>query len=292
MEKVIIVSAGPGGLATALQLERYGIKPLIIEQAKVGGLLHNANLVENYLGFPGGIPGPQLVHLFKEQVKDYQLNILEAHLDNLDFADDQFIFSAGGQTFYSRVAVIASGTKPRLIKDIELTGEVQKHVFYEVFPLLEVKSKQVAIIGAGDAAFDYALNLARENKIIILNRGEVISCLPLLWERAQLSPRIEYHQGTIIYRVSAAPGERLLLECTSPPGSQVFSVDFLIVAIGRDPNLDFMSSHLAEKAIQLEDSGKLFFVGDVVRGLYRQTSIAIGDGILAAMKIYKYLQEK
>lgn len=292
MEEVIIIGAGPGGLATALQLERYGIKPMIIEQARVGGLLYNANLVENYPGFPGGIPGPQLVNLFKEQVKDSQLNILQARLDRLDFADDHFIFSAGGQSFHSRVAVIASGTKPRLIKDIDLPDEVQNRVFYEVFPLLEVKSKQVAIIGAGDAAFDYGLNLARENEIIILNRGKAISCLPLLWERAQLSPQIEYHQGTIINRVSAAPDERLLLECITPSGPQAFSVDFLIVAIGRDPNLDFMSSHLAEKAIQLEDSGRLFFVGDVVRGLYRQTSIAIGDGILAAMKIYKYLQEK
>ena len=58
-EEVIIVGAGPAGLATALQLERYGIKPLVVEKEHLGGLLHNANLVENYPGFPGGIPGPQ-----------------------------------------------------------------------------------------------------------------------------------------------------------------------------------------------------------------------------------------
>jgi thioredoxin reductase len=68
-------------------------------------------------------------------------------------------------------------------------------------------------------------------------------------------------------------------------------VDYLIGAIGREPNLDFISGQFSEKAIQLENSGKLYFVGDVVNGLFRQTAIAVGDGILAAMKIYKYLKE-
>jgi thioredoxin reductase len=68
-------------------------------------------------------------------------------------------------------------------------------------------------------------------------------------------------------------------------------VDYLIGAIGREPNLDFISGQFSEKAIQLENSGKLYYVGDVVNGLFRQTAIAVGDGILAAMKIYKYLKE-
>ena len=68
-------------------------------------------------------------------------------------------------------------------------------------------------------------------------------------------------------------------------------MDYLICAIGRDPNLDFISGQFAEIAIQLENSGKLYYIGDVVNGLYRQTAIAVGDGILAAMKIYKYLKE-
>jgi thioredoxin reductase len=66
----------------------------------------------------------------------------------------------------------------------------------------------------------------------------------------------------------------------------------LIGAIGRDAQLDFISSQFSQKAIQLESSGNLYYVGDVANGLYRQTSIAVGDGILAAMKIYRHLKDK
>lgn len=289
---MIIIGAGPGGLATALQLERYGIQPLLIEQERVGGLLHNANLVENYPGFPGGISGPQLVDLFKEQVQTYSLNIRKARLENLDYINNQFQFSIAQQILRSQIAVVASGTKPRSFKDFDLPIEIQNQVFYEVYPLLDVRGKQIAIVGAGDAAFDYALNLGRDNDIWILNRGKEFSCLPLLWERAQLIPRIQYHPETNISKISAAPGARISLECKTTNGSDTFEVDYLIGALGRDPNLDFISGQFAKKAIQLESSGELYYVGDVVNGLYRQTAIAVGDGILTAMKIYKHFKEK
>ncbi|MBK5109245.1 MAG: NAD(P)/FAD-dependent oxidoreductase [Anaerolineales bacterium] len=288
-EDVIIVGAGPAGLATALQLERYGIKPLVIEKGEIGGLLHNANLVENYPGFPGGIPGPQLVDLFKQQVRYDELNLLNSRLTNLDYSNDRFEFSIKGKILHSHIAVIASGTKPRLLRNLPIPPEIQDKLYYEVYPLLEVKDRQIAIIGAGDAAFDYGLNLAQENDVIILNRGVEISCLPLLWERSKLNPRIQYHAQTAITRISPGPGGRISLECNS---SRTFVVDYLIAAIGRDPSLDFISGQFAEKTIQLENSGKLYYVGDVANGLYRQTAIAVGNGILAAMKIYKFLKEK
>jgi len=288
-EDVIIVGAGPAGLATALQLERYGIKPLVIEKGKIGGLLNNANLVENYPGFPGGIPGPQLVDLFKQQVRYDELNLLNSQLINLDYSNGRFEFSIKGRILHSHVAVIASGTKPRLWRNFPIPPEIQDKLYYEVYPLLEVKDRQIAIIGAGDAAFDYGLNLAQDNDVIILNRGIEISCLPLLWERAKFNPRIQYHEQTAITRISPGPGGRISLECNS---SRTFVVDYLIAAIGRDPSLDFISGQFAEKTIQLENSGKLYYVGDVANGLYRQTAIAVGNGILAAMKIFKFLKEK
>ncbi|MGE5123202.1 MAG: FAD-dependent monooxygenase, partial [Acidobacteriaceae bacterium] len=64
VEQVIIIGAGPAGLAAAIQLKRYGVQTRLFERKKAGGLLHNANLVENYPGFPQGIAGPALVDLF------------------------------------------------------------------------------------------------------------------------------------------------------------------------------------------------------------------------------------
>ncbi|MFN2266075.1 MAG: NAD(P)/FAD-dependent oxidoreductase [Anaerolineales bacterium] len=291
IEDVIIVGAGPGGLAAALQLERYGIKPILFEQARLGGLLNNANLVENYPGFPGGISGTELVNLFSDQVAAYQLNIKKSRLENLDYADGLFLGSTEGETIPSRVAVIASGTKPRKFTDLEIPKQVQHRVLYEIYPLLDERGKRIAIVGAGDAAFDYALNLGKNNQVYILNRGQVSSCLPLLKDRAGSIPNIEYHQETRISKINPLQNYLILLDCLSPTGPKTFTVDFLVGAIGRDPNLDFVSGHLMEKAIQLANSRQLYHVGDVANGLYRQTAIAVGDGILNAMKIYQYFQE-
>ena len=291
-EEVVIIGAGPSGLATALQLERYGIKPLIIEKDNIGGLLHNANLVENYPGFPGGIPGPELVNLIEQQVKAHEINILHGKVEKLNYSDERFEFLVSGRKFHSNLAVIATGTKPREFKEFDIPEIIQERVCYEVYPLLKLKNKQIAIVGAGDAAFDYGLNLAQENEIFILNRSRTISCLRLLKARADQNPRIHYSPETSIASISTKPAGGIILECKTPLETRLLAVDYLVGAIGRDPNLDFISGQFLEIAIQLENSGKLYYVGDVVNGLYRQTAIAVGDGILAAMKIYKYLEEK
>jgi len=292
IEDVIIIGAGPGGLATSLQLKRYGIDPLIFEHNQVGGLLHNANLVENYPGFPGGIPGPDLVHLFEEQIQDYAIRIMATSVRQLSHQRDLFKISTLEQDYQSRIVVIASGTKPRQFSEITIPAALQDQVFYEVYPLLNHKDQRIAIVGAGDAAFDYALNLGQKNDVLILNRTDQISCLPLLWERANSFPRIEYHQSTRLTKLSTSPDGKILLDCSTVSAPVSLEVDFLIGAIGRDPQLDFISGQFAKKAIQLEGLGALYYVGDVVHGLYRQTAIAVGNGILTAMKIYERLKEK
>jgi thioredoxin reductase len=290
--EVIVIGAGPSGLAAALQLNRYGITPLIFEQDQIGGLLHNANLVENYPGFPEGIPGPDLVTLFAEHVRVNALNITYERVIELNHSNDIFQINTHKSEYHSRKVVIASGTKPRVIDNLKIPEMIADRVFYEVYPLLDLKGQRIAIVGAGDAAFDYALNLSKNNDILILNRGDQISCLPLLWERAKDNPRIEYHSNTQITTISSASDQKISLKCSTLSGEYSLKVDILIGAIGRDPQLEFIPSHFREKAIQLENSGDLYFVGDVTNGLYRQTAIAVGDGILAAMKIYNKFKEE
>lgn len=292
IEDVIIIGAGPGGLATALQLKRYGIDPLVFEHNQIGGLLHNANLVENYPGFPGGITGPNLVRLFDDQIQDHSIRIRSSRVTKLSHSEDNFKVCTSEQDYQARIIVIASGTKPRRFADFNIPKEIRDKVFYEVYPLLNHQGQKIAIVGAGDAAFDYALNLGQKNEIRILNRSDQVSCLPLLWERVQKIQRIKYIRNTEIARVLKSPQDKLILDCYTSNDPVSFEVDYLIGAIGRDPQLDFMSGQFSKKAIQLESLGILYYVGDVVQGLYRQTAIAVGNGILTAMKIYERLQEK
>jgi thioredoxin reductase len=71
----------------------------------------------------------------------------------------------------------------------------------------------------------------------------------------------------------------------------MIEADYLVGALGREPQCDFASPDLLETAPRLESQGRLYWIGDVKNGIYRQTAIAVGDGIRAAMRIYQYFQE-
>ena len=290
-ESVIIIGAGPAGLAASIQLKRYGIHPLLFERADVGGLLRNANLVENYPGFPLGITGPALVKLFVRQAE--HLNIDITHEEVVELSYDQNLFRAwtAQESYTSSVVVIATGTKPLRFTDLSIPEDLADKVFYEVYDLLQAEGKDVVIVGSGDAAFDYALNLSKKNQIIILNRSEKPKCLPLLWERAQKVSSIKYKNNTEVFQVRKDLKNGMLLDCHNPTGELQFHADYLMGALGREPQLDCLSETFLHRVQELEEQGVLYMIGDVKNGIYRQTSIAVGEGVLTAMKICRYLQE-
>jgi thioredoxin reductase len=289
---VAIIGAGPAGLATALQLKRYAIHPLLFESNRIGGLLWNANLVENYLGFPVGIPGPQLVERFIKQMKGSNIEVTGERVKKLSYQDNLFQIETDQQVYLAFFVVIASGTKPKLLTDYNIDPEINDRIFYEVYPLLQLNQCRIAIIGAGDAAFDYALSLAPENEVIILNRGEKVNCLPLLWERVSSFPGIIYHSRTRLCGIYKSEPDKITLEFIQSEGIITVQADYLLYATGREPQLDFLFPIKQSDAKRLEKDGRLYFVGDVKNGIYRQTAIAVGDGIITAMKIYRHSERK
>ena len=296
---VVVIGAGPAGLATALQLKRYGIETLLLEGGQPGGLLLNANCVENYPGFPGGIRGPELVKLFVEQAIQTGVRLAHEQVLSLDYESlswpsgqtEMFKLCTAEQDHQAQRVVIASGTKPIPLSDVTISDGLEERLFYEVYPLLGAAGWHIAILGAGDAAFDYALNLAARNTVTILNRGDQVKCLPLLWERAVAVESVQYRSNTRLVRVFPAANQRLRLECNGPGGEELLIADALLVATGREARLDFVPPALLQQLPDLEREGILYRVGDVKNGLYRQTAIAVGDGILVAMKISQSLYE-
>jgi thioredoxin reductase len=289
-KKVVIVGAGPAGIATAMQLKRYGIAPLILERNVIGGLLRNANLVENYPGFPGGISGLKLAELFEAQIRKTGIGILSEEVTRLDHRDRLFVVETENQVFHSHIVVIASGTKHREFTAFDMPEEAQDRILYEIHPILKEKGKKVVIVGAGDAAFDYALNLERNNEVVILNRGEQTRCLLLLREKAEASGAILYKENIKISKIVADSGDTITLECENPEGHLQLFADYVLFAIGRDAQLDYLSKELKE-SMSGGENGNLYFVGDVKNGDFRQTAIAVGDGIQTAMRIFQRSKE-
>jgi thioredoxin reductase len=148
------------------------------------------------------------------------------------------------------------------------------------------------IAGSGDAAFDYALNLSRRNRVTIIIRGNDTKCLPLLMERAIQSPDITINYNTTVQAVTEILGGGLAIDCVTSSGRTQYTCDLLLGALGRTPNLGFVQQVILDDRSQLERRGLLYLIGDVTNGIYRQTAIAVGQGIQCAMRIYQFFEER
>jgi thioredoxin reductase len=290
MTDVLIIGAGPAGLAAALQLQRRGVDLVIFERRQVGGLLNNANLVENYPGFPGGIAGEALVARMEHQVAALGVEVTHEEVRNLNYAEGQFKAETKRAVYWAPVVVIASGTVGITPEGIHTPAGLEERVLTEILTIKAVTGKKVVIVGAGDQAFDYALNLGRRNQLLILNRSNERKCLPLLWERASWLPDMTYREQIQLVGIEADEKCRLRLITDASEKREAITCDYLVYAIGRQPKINFLSPNILQIANELEQQGVLYRIGDVKNGIYRQVAIAVGDGILAAMQIIKNME--
>lgn len=284
--EISIIGAGPAGIAAAIQLKRCGIKPLIFERAEIGGFLRNANLVENYPGFPNGISGQKLAGLLKAHLEKSDLEVIRDEVVRIDRENSLFQIRTKNDQYSCRILVIASGTEPEVLKTVDIESLTGSKVFYDIIEIMSVKSRIINIIGAGDAAFDYALNLARYNQVIINNRSAGVSCLPLLRDRASWKKSIIYRENCKLIDIKDH-SNGLTLEWQQNGAKLEENSDYLVIAIGRKPNLSFLSESILHQLEELQTEGNLYMIGDVKNGLFRQAAISVGDGIMAAMKIYR-----
>jgi thioredoxin reductase (NADPH) len=282
---VIIIGAGPAGMACALQLCRYGIRPLVFEKNEAGGLLRNANLIENYLGFPDGITGSELVRLFKEQVKNISLKIRREEVISVKFNKRLFSVQTKEKAYESYYLVLASGSVPKKLVNLNFPSEAENKILYDIVSIMNCENKNIVIIGAGDLAFDFALNLGKKNSVVILNRSAEVKCIPLLLERVRKQNHIKYFENTVINEVTIE-NCNMYIEYKSGNSIGKLRADYLIPAIGRELNNKLLFNGFNKISGELEQKGLFYKIGDVKNINYRQTSIAAGDGIKAAMKIY------
>lgn len=310
---VVIIGAGPAGIAAAIQLKRSGVEPLLLEKEWVGGLLRNANLVENYPGFPAGISGVDLVGLMVEQMNRLGVRPVHAEVRSLrhegdipsagarfqrrDAYDPQagirsprtgrgtFRLEVDGDVLHARFAVLASGTEGIVPDNLVLPGALLgRLIFHEVMDVSPREDDRVAIIGGGDCAFDYALNLANSGcRVSILHRGDRPGALALLVERVSKEPRIDYVPGVEVKGIEEV-GDGLVLQLLKGPVDYL-EVDRLLLAVGRRPRVGFVSPGILAGIESGEKIGGLCVAGDVRRGFMRQVGIAVGDGLAAAMEI-------
>ena len=280
-----------------MYLHRAGLAPLVLERGEPGGLLRNANLVENYPGFVGGIRGLELVERFSKQLDMLGIRVTRADVEMVSRSHGTFLIESDARELSARSVIAATGTRPKRVRlrgSKELLGS---KVFNELvdMPLAHIAGKRTVVIGGGDATFDYSLNLAgRGCDVTIISRSEP-KCLSLLRARAEAAG-VDLVVGAAPEIVrDKIPGA--LLQCRIGKGRVEYAADYILMACGREPNIEVLSPGLrkmVKNAPRIPETNVpgLFLAGDVVRGTHRQTAIAVGDGVCAAMLVEEYLRKR
>jgi len=294
--KVIIVGAGPAGIAAAIYLRRAGWDPLVLEEGRQGGLLREANLVENYPGFPEGVKGAELADLMEEQADNLGIKFERSRATRIASEGGSFCVETETTTFTSDILVVATGTVP---KKTAIVGQdkVGANVHYGISSLLPVLSQgmRVVVLGGGDAAFDYAINISDRRCAAHVVSRSAPTCLQLLRDRA-VERGITVLEGYEPVRIGPLPNG-VVLSLAHDGGQLDIECDHIVIAHGREPRVESLEDELKSSIAQAVDScprtnlSGLFAVGDVVRGLNRQAAIAVGDGVRAAMMIDEILKQ-
>jgi len=290
MNDVGIIGGGPAGISASIYLKRAGFKITLFEKNTIGGLLLNANFIENYPGFPDGIKGKKLSDLMKNHLNKWDIKIINEEIKSINKENNNFILKTNDSEIKFKSIIIATGTKH---KEIGIPGEDEfknKFIFYEIndlLPLIKPGNKCI-IIGGGDAAFDYSLSLKEKNvETDIYFRSKKPKCLPLLSDRVKKISTVSLYPN---FKPLNITNKNNKIEITfqsllNNKKTTIKKTDFILIACGRTPNNNLLTDEFKEKNI----SG-LYIAGDINTGKFRQIGIAVGEGIHAAMNVETYLQ--
>jgi thioredoxin reductase (NADPH) len=320
---LIVVGAGPAGLAAAVYGGSEGLRTLVIEQSAPGGQAGTSSRIENYLGFPSGISGADLAFRATTQVRRFGVEVLLAQPVVGLRRDDPYriVRLANGREVSGYSVVIASGMDVRTLDAPGIESLVGAGVYYGA-ALSEAaiyRGRDVAIVGGANSAGQGALFCARTaRKVTMLVRAAGLkpSMSQYLVDQIAATPNIEVvpHAevarvegngclACIIIRDVASGGERrldstaLFIFIGTAPRSEwaaglVARDDKGFIVTGPDvPRGNGRAWGLDRVPFLFETSVPgIFAAGDVRSGANRRVAMAVGEGSAVVHSIHRYLE--
>lgn len=299
---VIIIGAGPAGLAAGLYCGRALMKAVVLERLVVGGQIVEAYDVDNYPGFPEGIAGPDLVERMKAHAEKFGVEVVSGAVKDVVAEGPLKRVQAESGEYVAPIVIIASGADHRKLGvpgEKELAGRGVSYCATCDGPFF--RDKRLVVVGGGDAAITEGVFLTRfASEVKLIHRRQGFRARAVHVQEARENGKIEFVLDTIVTGIhgeskvagvttrDVKTGEESRLDC-----------DGVFIFIGHDPNTQYLKNLLPDCAggvipvdYNMETDVKgVYAVGDVRKGSYRQVGTAIGEAITAAMHAETRIRE-
>ena len=290
---VVIVGAGPAGLAAGLYAARMNLNTVVLERGPVGGQLLNTELVEDYPGIES-ILGSELAIKMGDHARKFGLQIREFEpVAGITVeGDDKVVRLESGEELRAPAVILAAGGLPRYL---EVPGEKDywgRGVSYcAVCDGAFFKGEELAVVGGGDAALEEGDFLTRyASRVHIVHRRDQFRAQPILRERAKANPKIRF---VLDAQVKEIYGDDKVRGLKYESGGRLrdLEVGGVFVFIGFVPNSGLLKVHaehdpagylLTDRDLLTSVDG-VWAVGDVRAQLTKQIATAVGDGTTAAV---------
>jgi thioredoxin reductase (NADPH) len=287
----VIIGAGPAGCAAAVQCTRLGLSiALLDETGEPGGLIRNAFRVEN---FPCSEPvsGQVLACRFAKQLESFGIAVRKRLVNSVRRTKKGFLTEGIFPPIESSTIIAATGTAS-LYAGID--GErTARGVFYCPVDILDPFPASIAIIGGGEAAWDYSLTCAERgaDTVLIVRSGFPVVAGRLL-DMVEGNDHVRILYDTVVENISGRNG-RLVLQTIHPDGSGETSFGAVLIAVGRKSRIPQMMNGFHIESVYA-DSGVegVFTAGDVCLGVLGQACSAAGQGLTAAGRAFEFIRRR
>jgi len=295
MYDVVIIGAGPAGLSAALYSARRGSKTLVLAK-EIGGQAGRASEIENYPGYET-IKGSNLVMKMYKQALKFKAEFKFEEVKDIEKNNHQFVISANGQKYKTKTVILAYGKTPR---NLNVPGEdklIGRGVSYcATCDAPFFKSKDVAIVGGGNAALESSIIAKKLSDIVyLIIREEAPIAEKVLVEQAKkegvrfiLNTEIKEIAGTNkVESIKLTDGQDI------PVSGVIIEVGCMIDAsLAKDlVTRDEKNQIITDRGQQTSMPG-IFAAGDITGSPYNQVVIACGEGAAAALSSYDFIQKE
>jgi thioredoxin reductase (NADPH) len=322
---LVVIGAGPSGLAAAVYGASEGLDVLVLETSSPGGQAGSSSRIENYLGFPTGISGQELAGRAYVQAQKFGAKMLIAKATRLICDRKPYIVELeNGARISTRTIVIATGAQYRKLP-LENLSRFEGAGVYHGATFVEAQlcgGQEVIVVGGGNSAGQAAVFLAQTTKhvhMLVRSAGLAATMSRYLIRRIENSPTITLRPQT---EIAAAEGDNHLDSVywrNSQTGhTEKHEISHIFVMTGADPNTSWLDGCIALDSKGFIKTGPdllpqdltatgwpftrqpylletslpgVFAVGDVRGGSIKRVASAVGEGSIAISFVHKVLQE-